>query len=504
MGSLILLLDWSQQPDLLWAPVLEDHLGQPVRILTRGAASLETIEQIKFDLFILEADFVDAALFTTLYQLRRCQPAARWILITSMHPLPPPLTNDLNWQVVLPRPCPMPDLLEQVRRFLGAVEPAPIPAAAVQQPEQAAQDPFEDVVVRVQRRQAAWLQDVNRAAQYLASLSLESSAQAALILKDHQLWASAGHLGQAEMQELAQVASDFWATQPISLRERSQSDLARFISLPVAQLEYMIYATSLAPQLVLVLAFDAATPFSLIRTQANKLARALSSPPPAEARPARPDEKPPQLDSLGLFDAIPPPAPRVGMAPVSQPPAQPAAVVPPPAPVEQAWADDAVPEPEPEQPSAGAALAFDSLEAPTPALAHILYACVLSPRMPHHYLKGDLSLRLGEWLPQLCLAFGWRLEQISIRPEYIQWLVRVSPATSAGYLMRVLRQQTSQRIFTEFPVFSKDNPSGDFWAAGYLVMSTERPIPAEVVRQFIQQTRTHQGVDLSSLEQSGS
>ena len=109
-------------------------------------------------------------------------------------------------------------------------------------------------------------------------------------------------------------------------------------------------------------------------------------------------------------------------------------------------------------------------------------------------MTGDLLDRLGEWVPHICIAFAWRLEYISIRPEYLQWIVNVPPATSPAYLMRILRQHTSERIFAEFPRFKKENPSGDFWAPGYLIMGGSQPPPAQLIKDFITQTRQRQGI----------
>ena len=62
---------------------------------------------------------------------------------------------------------------------------------------------------------------------------------------------------------------------------------------------------------------------------------------------------------------------------------------------------------------------------------NLTYACLLVPRFSSHYLTGDVSDRLSEWLPQICIAFGWRLEYLAVRPEYIQWVVNVPPASIA-------------------------------------------------------------------------
>ena len=134
------------------------------------------------------------------------------------------------------------------------------------------------------------------------------------------------------------------------------------------------------------------------------------------------------------------------------------------------------------------------LEPASPAMYNLNYACLLVPRFDSHHLTGDMADQLSDWVAQVCIAFGWRLEHISVRPEYLQWVVSVPPATAPGYIMRIVRQQTSERVFKEFPRIKNDNPSGDFWAPGYLIMGGSQPHPQKLVRDFIEQTRQRQGL----------
>jgi len=39
----------------------------------------------------------------------------------------------------------------------------------------------------------------------------------------------------------------------------------------------------------------------------------------------------------------------------------------------------------------------------------------------------------------------------------------------------------------------KENPSGDFWAPGYLIMGGSQPHPSQLVKDYIKQTRERQG-----------
>jgi len=134
------------------------------------------------------------------------------------------------------------------------------------------------------------------------------------------------------------------------------------------------------------------------------------------------------------------------------------------------------------------------MEPISPGLYNLTYACLLVPRFSSHYLTGDISDRISEWLPNICIAFGWRLEYLAVRPEYVQWVVNVPPSTSPGYLMRIMRTQTSEKVFTEFVRMKKENPSGDFWAPGYLIMGGTQPHPPQLVKDYIKQTRERQGI----------
>src|SRR5450756_1522323 len=120
---------------------------------------------------------------------------------------------------------------------------------------------------------------VMSAAQHLTRLTLESSAQAALITRIDQLWAYAGQLPQPAARELADTLTRYWDRQ-------EENDLVRFVRLASTNAEHMLYATRLAEGMVLALVFDAETPFSTIRTQASQLVHSLSTSPADET----PDE----------------------------------------------------------------------------------------------------------------------------------------------------------------------------------------------------------------------
>ncbi|MFH2040820.1 MAG: transposase [Chloroflexota bacterium] len=362
-------------------------------------------------------------------------------------------------------------------------------------------------------KELPWLvQDVNRAAQILTGLSLSSLAQAALIIRNGELWAYAGQLPQEAASELGKAVVRYWDS-------KGEGDLVRYIRLGDNSTEQLMYATRLAKGMVLSLVFDSETPFSTIRTQTAELVRSLSLSPEEEGdmEDEMVDSTPKNGDKApASFSNVPSSGPIEGLE------------------LSQEETDDSTPSspidthstysfprtlfnrktssensfgdinqstlPEKENftttntntsSEIGRHVIF---EPDSQVLYNLDYACLMIPRLPTHFLKGDLAERLKEWVPTLCVAFAWRLEYLSVYPEYLQWIVNVPPTSAPGYIMRIVRQHISEKIFNEFPRLKDENPSGDFWAPGYVLMGGNHPHPAQLVKDFIQQTRMQQGI----------
>jgi REP element-mobilizing transposase RayT/CheY-like chemotaxis protein len=441
----------------------------------------------------------------------------------------------------------IPPALDELRPWMQSRKPYFLPEVLKMLNDKSASSPIHPKGVETSDPALPWLGDATKAAQHLTRLTLESSAQAALITRGDNLWAYAGQLSQGAAKELAVAVTRHWDGQ-------KGSDLLRFVRLEATKAEHMLYATRLAEDVVLALVFDAETPFSTIRTQAGQLVNQLSTqsqevaePPVAQKQPQAPydasseefgdDENTDDIPNIrDILVDVPPPTPEPSAA---RSPKEDFVQVEPPArskyfsnesspairasnllianqqneeTVEHAVEDFDATVPSkarrrPDTPIRKPTGELDEtrphsitevagrvvLEPISPGLYNLTYACLLVPRFSSHYLTGDIADRLSEWLPQICIAFGWRLEYLAVRPEYIQWVLNVPPQTSPGYLMRIVRQQTSEKIFAEFARMKKENPSGDFWAPGYLIMGGSQPHPPQLVKDYIKQTRSRQG-----------
>jgi REP element-mobilizing transposase RayT len=504
--------------------------GYRVQITKGKGESVVRADEDNSSLAFLDMDLGYRAVLETGQALRMLNPDIG-LVVFSRETIPPSLDELQPW-MFSPKPYFLPDVLN----MLNNNSTPPPPFSNTPHPRE----------VQTSNPALPWLQDVTRAAQHLTRLTLESSAQAALITRGDNLWAYAGQLSQGAAKELAVAVTRHWDGQ-------KGSDLLRFVRLEATKAEHMLYATRLADDVVLALVFDAETPFSTIRSQAGQLVNRLSAQTPEVAEPQvsqKPvpaaydapteyvdDDSNPDLDIPSIAEIlsdIPPPRP--------EPSGEQEDFAPPPSPsrsrqysresspavranelqvsnqdheqtVEHVVEDfDATmpsksrkrPETPIRRPMPGEldetrphsiteVAGRVMLEPISPGLYNLTYACLLVPRFSSHYLTGDMSDHLSEWLPQICIAFGWRLEYLAVRPEYIQWVLNVPPATSPGYLMRIIRQQTSEKIFNEFPKLKRENPSGDFWAPGYLIMGGTQPHPPQLVKDYIKQTRTRQG-----------
>jgi len=547
-----------------------------VHVVKGKADAILTAEREVCTLALLDMDLGESAILEIGRSLRSMNPDLDLVILADEE-IPPTMDAIRPW-VLLRKPFYLPDFIQLMRavpvipnHLLDALE-EDVMVDRKDEKKSSSQENLEMPDI-------PWLHDVSKAAQHLTRLTLESSAQAALITRNKELWAYAGQLSQNAANELASTVSRHWDGQ-------KGNDLLRFVRLESTKAEHMLYATSMIDNVILALVFDAETPFSTIRSQANALAQSLSV---AKTGPVVPIERTPaskgeqvQIESEAdeidessedleipsiaeILNEIPPPIPpervEVDVPQMSIDDAEEsasgldldldpsAAVTRPSTPLPKKSNRRPSTESSPaihlrdvaleEQPvnqqesltdiagELAATLPSKSqrrrpvtpLRQPMPGeldetrphsitevagrmitesasagLAQLNYACLLVPRFTAHYMTGDLADRLSDWMPNICIAFGWRLEFVAVRPEYLQWVVNVTPNTSPGYLMRIMRQQTSEKIFAEFPRLKRENPSGDFWAPGYLIMGGLQPHPPQLVKDYIKQTRLRQGI----------
>jgi len=138
-------------------------------------------------------------------------------------------------------------------------------------------------------------------------------------------------------------------------------------------------------------------------------------------------------------------------------------------------------------------LNFDDLEPETASMVNITYTCVLIPRLHEQHLVGDLAEALSRWVNELSIAFGWRLDHLSVRPNYLHWRAVSPPDYPPAHMVLDMKKRTSERIFGKFSRFETANPSGKFWADGHLIVNGRDKLSQQLMQDFINATRFRQG-----------
>src|SRR5512139_3517581 len=225
---------------------LEQTESYRVLVVSNKVPAIVRAEEESCRLAILDMNLGEQWVEDIGQALRTVMPEIK-LFVLAGDDLPPVLDNIRPW-TLLRKPFHLPNVLAALAR------PGTPPEAAR--------------IVTKPHGELPWLTDVNTAAQHLTRLTLESSSQAALITRDNEVWAYAGELSQPAAQEVAAVMSRNW-------NGESDGDLLRFARLETTRAEHILYATRLAPGMLLGLVFDAETPFGTIRSQAGKLGSLL-------------------------------------------------------------------------------------------------------------------------------------------------------------------------------------------------------------------------------------
>jgi REP element-mobilizing transposase RayT len=445
--------------------------------------------------------------------------------------------------------------VQEISTKIENTSPSPVtnPDAEIESPQQS-QPTFSDASIPTRYTR---IDDFSNLNQRLSSLSIKTEAKEVIVLRRKQMFAQAGELSAEAVHELVELINSFSKISSMNLQKQvppsqhrmGNGDIVRFIRLTSTDARYLLYAISLSREMLLALVYDHNTQFSKVRRQTTQLAHELMTPqaiPVLEYRKAEyetaslPEEQPSSVIQPSPGSESPenyPPVDSTKVIPVSDTTIDSRSS---PSMTSPEVIDEITPssdlftgignEAEYSAPSVDEQMsgyhdsseirltegektteisshengltpgeASDIADATFSFAQYITYSCLLIPRMPQHLVNSNLASYLFKWMGQLCLAFGWRLEHLSIHSDYIQWIAGAPLSTSPAFLVRTIRQKTSQYIFTQFPMLTNENPSGDFWAPGFFISGGKQTIQPHLVERYIKEIRVQQGVYNSTL-----
>jgi REP element-mobilizing transposase RayT/CheY-like chemotaxis protein len=388
---------------------------------------------------------------------------------------------------------------------------------------------------------SAWYEDEVRATKNLVAAISNLNVQEAILVSNTNVLAHSGELSVEAVDECSRLVRKY-------LGENTTAELIKPIRLNATRKEHLLAATVIAVGIILALAFDAETPFSTMRSQTRYLTNVLKNPQLSlsdthllpqtqkteETKVIAPAVRLESADSKALPDTCLPeitsnqaekPQQEMTVQPASVPvepvvepiaevncskdettqtsftaqehltePSSPAAWTPPMQAEEKFRCNQTTFWIQGNQYSEAAfhstvEVSNGSLYPTNSSLFDVYYSCLLVPRIRTHYLEGDCASYLREELPNIFLAFSWRLEKLVVERTYIEWLVRIPPTVAPAAHIKAVRKHSSRMILSNFPSFNRNELLKDFWAPGYLLGCGQRLIPPAEITEFIRSSR---------------
>jgi len=459
-----------------------------------------------YDAAVLDADAKDSSVQAALADIGKRFPKIPLVLFPPQNNPHHPLIKGVAFKAWIRKPFYLPELLEAVDAVSTGGSWAPGALVAPSTPTD-----------------LAWLKEDLETDSPLSNLLRQDCLAAFFLTLDGPIIAQAGDLPPAVGEEILGLVNKSW-------RDDQSSDLVRYTRLEAINSDVMLYVTVLEKPLLAALIFSPSMPLMRARAVAIQAVRRLHArraAPTDEAQAQSGIDGDDSMQNAAVWQAEMSPE---GDAPdglllellASAPSPDPVKAKPQPREnVDWLLDENIVPMEEQEfalpwdvEPSIPAdrwdfstnkaSKPADTQPPPAhsevttpeegaPAEANQIFTCILIPRQVNQILEGELGRALERSLLQVCISSGWKLRNIKINPQALQFTVEVASNISAGYLVRVLRQQTTLFVTETFPQYNLQG-TGDFWAPGFLIASGAKSPAPHLLENFIRQTRRRQGL----------
>ena len=120
------------------------------------------------------------------------------------------------------------------------------------------------------------------------------------------------------------------------------------------------------------------------------------------------------------------------------------------------------------------------------------YTFFIIPELPSFELTGDLVDLLSEWLSDLCAQKGWKLEFVTVKPNYLQWALTVSTSVIASQVVIQVRTELTKLVLDSNKTAMDLKGPTDLWAHGYLLLYGLHQDTSGIIDQYIRLIRDQQ------------
>jgi putative transposase len=116
---------------------------------------------------------------------------------------------------------------------------------------------------------------------------------------------------------------------------------------------------------------------------------------------------------------------------------------------------------------------------------NIEYHFVWVTKYRYQVLKGDVALRVREWVRRTCEIFEIRILKGVVSKDHVHVLVSAPPTIAPSEIMRRIKGRTSSKLFEEFPKLKKRYWGRHFWARGYFCVTVGQ-VTEEMIKEYLE------------------
>ncbi len=135
---------------------------------------------------------------------------------------------------------------------------------------------------------------------------------------------------------------------------------------------------------------------------------------------------------------------------------------------------------------------MNQLESASKQEARETITVALIPRSENMILQRQISGVLNQTVSRLCLAFNWELDNLTIRPTFMQWTVTIPVSLSPEDMISIVKKETSLELIkalsADFGLTDKD----DFWATESMSAVGRDFVPSIHWQNFILRRKSHE------------
>jgi DNA-binding response OmpR family regulator len=409
---------------------LEKSGNYKVRLLQSGSEVLSAASRESFALGLLDADLKDQPIASLIQNLRLQQPEIKIIIIPSADADVQKTMANVKVDGTLPKPINLVDLIQLAERLTSE---SPILPSQAPSPVFAAPEGHPEVDTK-------WIEDRQQVQQNMFRLSLQSATTGVFLFQGDDLYAQASKMDHVIDRQIIGIFLHAWDN-------KSSMDLIRFFNDRLEKKKWMLYATILLRNYILVMIFPANMPLHEVRGHVIRMANGLSN--ASQTGEVRDDvmkflgklEEQVQEEQVEL-ESMRAPMPRT-QRPAGREP---------------------IDVKHPATPPSG--------EPPDTPINKRTMSCVLTVKAENLQLTGELAERIRHWVAEICNLHNWTLKELTIEPTHLVCMAQVEPQSEPVDLAEELQHTLSDLIFKLYPLLKNQ---GAIWETNAMLIHEGLP-----------------------------